>query len=96
VPVPRRAVRAALAGAWKAHLVPAEPALYDLAVHLPVMDTNRARSELGWTPEVSATDVVAEAVAGMGAGAGAPTAPLAPDGVGRRAGELATGVGVRP
>jgi UDP-glucose 4-epimerase len=96
VPVPPKLVRAALTGAWRAHLVPAEPALFDLAMGLPVMNTGRARAELGWHPEISATDALAEAIRGMGVGEGTGTAPLAPDSLVSRAKELATGVGRRP
>lgn len=94
-PLPPRLVRAALAGAWRTHLVPAEPALFDLAMGMPVMRTDRARTELGWTPSCSATEALAEAVAGMSRGAGGPTAPLSPDSVGGRVAEMATGVGER-
>ncbi|MGH9103745.1 MAG: NAD-dependent epimerase/dehydratase family protein, partial [Acidimicrobiales bacterium] len=45
--LPRQVVRAALSLAWRARLVPADPALLDLAMSLPVMSTERARSELG-------------------------------------------------
>lgn len=95
VPMPPRLVRAVLAGAWRAHLVPAEPTLFDLAMGMPVMRADRARAELGWSPSRSATDALAEAVAGMGEGAGAATAPLTPDSMGGRAQELSSGVGQR-
>ncbi len=55
VTVPRRLVRGALAGAWHLHLVPADPTLLDLVLELPLLDTTRARSELGWAPRVSAS-----------------------------------------
>jgi nucleoside-diphosphate-sugar epimerase len=95
MPLPARLVRAAVASAWRAHLAPSEPALFDLAMGLPIVRTDRARAELGWTPVRSATDALAEAVTGMGEGAGAPTAPLAPDSLGGRVGEVASGVGER-
>jgi nucleoside-diphosphate-sugar epimerase len=95
VEVPRASVRAAVAAAWALRAVPAAPALLDLALDLPVMATTRARSELGWAPEVPATDAVREAVRGIAEGAGGDTPPLAPDSPAGRAGELATGIGGR-
>jgi nucleoside-diphosphate-sugar epimerase len=93
-PVPRRLVRTALAVAWRLHLVPATPGLFEAVLHLPVMDTARARSELGWTPRHDAGFALKEFLTGLRAGAGGGTAPLAPDT--HRREELATGVGEKP
>jgi nucleoside-diphosphate-sugar epimerase len=41
VEVPPRLVRGGLALAWGAHLVPAAPALYDVVMQLPLMDSSR-------------------------------------------------------
>ncbi|MFE9319937.1 hypothetical protein ACIHDR_09655 [Nocardia sp. NPDC052278] len=38
MPVPL--VRAGLAVAWRAHLVPAPPELFDAMMHLPILDTD--------------------------------------------------------
>jgi UDP-glucose 4-epimerase len=78
VPVPMELARAALVAAWLAHLVPVEPAFFDLAYNLPLMRSDRARQELGWAPRVSATEALAEALEGMRQGAGGGTEPLAP------------------
>jgi UDP-glucose 4-epimerase len=96
VPVPRRLVRAGLAAAWLAHLVPTDPNLLDLALDLPLLDTTRAHEVLGWRPRRSATDALRELVTGMAAGAGGTTPPLAPDTVAGRLGELSSGMGERP
>ncbi|MEW6472220.1 MAG: NAD-dependent epimerase/dehydratase family protein [Actinomycetota bacterium] len=97
VPVPVTAARAVMAAAWHLHLIPAEPALLDLALSLPVMDTTRARTELGWTPRHTATEAISEFLAGLAANAGMPTPPLDPAAGGRlRRQELASGVGERP
>jgi nucleoside-diphosphate-sugar epimerase len=91
-----RVVRAALATAWHARLVPTEPGLLELALSLPVMDTTRARTELGWRPAVSAGDAVAELLDGVRAASGGPTPTLDRHAGGPlRIGELATGVGAR-
>jgi UDP-glucose 4-epimerase len=94
--LPTPAVRAALATAWQLHLVPASPQLFDAVLRLPIMDTTRARTELGWRPQHSSLAAVSEFLAGLRDGAGMDTAPLAPDTSGSRAREVTTGVGVRP
>lgn len=97
VPVPIVAARTVMAAAWRLHLIPAEPALLDLALSLPVMDISRARTELGWTPRHTATEAITEFLAGLREGEGMPTPPLDPRAGGpRRSGEFASGVGERP
>lgn len=97
VRVPRPALRAALAAAWRLHLVPASPYLFDAVVRLPIMDTTRARTELGWSPRHSALDAMRSFLEGLRAGSGLETPPLAADAGGPgRAREIATGVGQRP
>lgn len=94
--VPRRLVRAAVATAWHLHVAPADPALLELFLQLPMMDSGRIRRELGWEPRHSSHDALRAFVDGLAAGAGGPTEPLAPDSLGRRMHEVATGVGERP
>jgi UDP-glucose 4-epimerase len=94
--VPRPVIRAGVALAWRAHLAPADPALMDLVLGLPLLDTTRARDELGWVPRRSATDAVRELLDGIAEGAGSSTAPLARDSAASRLRELAGGVGERP
>lgn len=96
VGLPLSAVRAALAAAWRLHLVPASPDLFDAVLRLPIMDTTRAEIVLGWQPRYTAEEVLAEFMAGLRERAGMPTAPLAPSVPGGRLGELATGVGQHP
>ncbi|GAA5090800.1 NAD-dependent epimerase/dehydratase family protein [Nocardia iowensis] len=92
--VPTRLARAALATAWHLRLAPADPNLFDGLLRMPIMGTTRARTELGWTPRISATDAIREALDGMREGAGADTPPLAPDAGGPfRVREFASGVG---
>ncbi|MFD5871282.1 NAD-dependent epimerase/dehydratase family protein [Streptomyces sp. NPDC060322] len=76
VRVPRAAVRAALASAWHARLVPASPDLFDAVLRLPVMSTDRATGELGWQPARTAQEALAAFLRGVRRGRGAPTAPL--------------------
>lgn len=79
LPVAPRLVRAAMAAAWHGRVIAAEPALFDLAMGLPLMRTDRARTELRWVPETSSTAALAEGIEGMREKAAGPTAPLAPD-----------------
>lgn len=97
VRVPTAAVRAALAAAWRLHLVPASPDLFDAVLGLPVMDAGRARDELGWRPRHSALHALGELLEGLRAGTGMDTPPLSPATSGpARLHEFRTGIGTRP
>ncbi|MGC0327936.1 nucleoside-diphosphate-sugar epimerase [Streptomyces sp. SAI-170] len=76
VRLPRTAARSAIAAAWGVRLLPASPHLFDAVLRLPLMDCTRARTELGWEPERSATETVEEFLQGFRQGAGADTVPL--------------------
>ncbi|MEV7521222.1 NAD-dependent epimerase/dehydratase family protein [Streptomyces sp. NPDC091371] len=77
--MPVRPVRAALAAAWRLHLVPASPGLFDAVLRLPLMDCTRAADELSWEPRHTSVEAVGEFLDGLRSGAGMDTAPLAPD-----------------
>jgi UDP-glucose 4-epimerase len=97
-PVPVRAglLRAAADITWRLRLQPSPPGWLDLALGVPLLDTTRARRELGWTPAHDAGAALLELVHGMREGAGEETPPLDPHAGGRlRLRELATGVGRR-
>ncbi|MFC5746137.1 NAD-dependent epimerase/dehydratase family protein [Actinomadura rugatobispora] len=97
VPVPARGARAALRAAWTMGMVPASPDLLDLALHVPIMDTARARAELGWSPAHTGMEALRDFLAGLRTDAGMDTPPLAPGTGGpMRLRELMTGVGRRP
>jgi len=76
VKMPAWPLRCAVAAAWRLRLVPASPMLLDLFLSLPVMDTSRARSELGWDPAHSSFDAIRELLEGLQEGAGMDTPPL--------------------
>ncbi|HYC82146.1 MAG TPA: NAD-dependent epimerase/dehydratase family protein [Solirubrobacterales bacterium] len=96
VPVPPRVLRTAAHLGWRAHLQPAGPGWVDMALGVPLMDTARARTELGWEPRSSSLEALADLLRGLREGRGAPTPPLDPETGGpARLGELATGVGQR-
>ena len=96
VKVSRRLLRGAAAATYALRLGPAEPGWVDMALGVPLMSTERAHRELGWTPRHSATTAIAELVAGMRDGAYDQTAPLARATSGpARVRELITGLGKR-
>jgi nucleoside-diphosphate-sugar epimerase len=96
VPVDRRVLRAIVDLTWRGHLQPTPPGWLDMALAVPLLDTSRAREELGWTPRHRADDTLLELLDGIRRGDGAPTPPLTPGGAGPlRLRELAGGVGRR-
>jgi nucleoside-diphosphate-sugar epimerase len=78
VPVSRSAVRGLAALSFRAHLHPTAPGWLDMAYAIPVMDTNRARSELGWEPQVSSVEALGALLSGMRDHAGTTSASLLP------------------
>jgi UDP-glucose 4-epimerase len=82
VRVPVQPVRAALSLAWRLHVVPASPGLLDAVLRLPLMDTSRARKELGWSPEYTSRQAIEAFLLGLRNRAGMATSPLAPGGMG--------------
>jgi nucleoside-diphosphate-sugar epimerase len=96
VPVPAVVARAAAALSWRARLQPSPRGWVELGLGVPLMDSTRARRELGWAPSTGALEALLEVVEGMRDSAGAPTPPLDPATSGpARVRELATGVGAR-
>lgn len=70
-------VRWLASGAWRARLVAAQPGWLDLVAAVPLMDTTRARTELGWTPRFDAYETFEALIGGLHDGAAGPTPPLA-------------------
>jgi UDP-glucose 4-epimerase len=96
VPVPAQVVRGAVSAAWHARLAPAPPDLFDALLRLPTLSTQRAKTELGWTPTASAQEALATMLAGMRQDAGGESPPLRSDAGGRaRWREVASGAGSR-
>lgn len=97
VRVPPRLARTALSAAWAAHLLPAEPGLFDLLREAPLLRTDRAREVLGWEPRHSSIEAFHALLDGLASGRGGPTPPLSPDTSGPgRSHELGTGIGEQP
>jgi UDP-glucose 4-epimerase len=93
-PLPAGALRGAATLSWKLRMQPSPPGWVDLALGVPMMDTSRAREELGWEPSVSSLDALEDLLRGMRNATGGETPPLEPTAGGpMRAREVATGVG---
>jgi UDP-glucose 4-epimerase len=65
VHVPSSLMRAGMSLSWHARLQPVDPGWLDMGFALPLLDTARARSELGWEPTKDALSVLDETVIGM-------------------------------
>jgi len=89
VHVPNRILRAATAATWRTRLQKLDPGWLDLAMAVPVMDTSRARAELGWVPMFDAKAVLRETLEGLQEAASAPTPALRPRSVLGQLGDLA-------
>jgi UDP-glucose 4-epimerase len=96
IPVHPGLLRAGAALSYRLHLQPSEPGWLDMGLAVPLMDTTRARGELGWEPRRGADEALRELLEGIRDRAGVDTPPLAPGTSGPlRARELLTGVGRR-
>ena len=92
IPIHTGLLRAAAAATWRLRLQPTPPGWIDLALGVPIMDSSRARRELGWTPRHSAGAALLELLDGIRDRAGADTPPLDPAAGGPlRTGELRVG-----
>jgi len=96
VPVSSRFARAGAGLSWRLRLQPVPPGWLDLSRQVPIMDTTRATTELGWTPQYSADETLLDVLEGLRAGTGLDTPPLSPKTGGPfRIREILTGVGGR-
>ncbi|UVS80678.1 NAD-dependent epimerase/dehydratase family protein [Actinokineospora sp. UTMC 2448] len=73
--VPPSAVRALMAGAWRARLLPMPASWLDLAMGAPTMSADLARAELDWSPRWNATETLGDLLAGLAEGEGVPASP---------------------
>ncbi|MGK8523915.1 NAD-dependent epimerase/dehydratase family protein [Nocardia asteroides] len=78
LPTPRRALDAVAWPGWCTGLQPLHPAWLTLADRACLIDSSRARRELGWAPRFGADEVCAELVSAMRAGQTGHSPPLAP------------------
>ncbi len=96
VPFSAQLARAGAGLSWALRLQPVPPGWLDLSLNVPIMDTTRARTELGWVPGRSADEAVLDVLEGLRTGSGLDTPPLSPKTSGPfRVREILTGVGGR-
>jgi UDP-glucose 4-epimerase len=97
IKVPSQALRGGAAVTFALRLQPSEPGWVDMAFAVPLLDSTRARAELGWQPQRSGTDALAELIKAMRLGTDYRTPPLAAGTSGpARIREFVTGLGGRP
>ena len=95
--LPAGLLRGAAAAAYRLRLGPTEPGWVDMALSAPLIDSARARRELGWQPQHTSLQALRELLDGMRHGTDYATPPLARQSSGpMRSREALTGVGKRP
>jgi UDP-glucose 4-epimerase len=70
VPLPGALLRAGASATWATHLQPVDAGWVDLLLGHPLLDSARARDELGWVPRYDTHAALADVVAGLRAHAG--------------------------
>jgi UDP-glucose 4-epimerase len=78
VRIPLGLLRGIVTLTWRLRLQPTDAGWIDIAASVPVMSTDRARTELGWEARHTATDALRDLVAGFATGKNVPgSGPLA-------------------
>ncbi|ROP63891.1 NAD-dependent epimerase/dehydratase family protein [Curtobacterium sp. ZW137] len=72
VRVPFRLIRGIVTLTWRLRIQPTDAGWVDIAASVPVMSTERARTELGWEARHRSTDALGELVAGFADGTSVP------------------------
>jgi nucleoside-diphosphate-sugar epimerase len=92
--LPPRLLRAITDVSWRLRLQPTPAGWIDMGLQTPLLDSTRARSELGWQPRHSSKHALVELLDGLREGTGFDTPPLSPETSGPlRSGEFGTGIG---
>lgn len=96
VRVPPALVRGFVDLTWRMHLQPTSAGWVDLALQSPILDSTRAREELGWKPRYTSTAALEDLLSGIRDGVGLETPALSPRAGGfLRLREILSGVGGR-
>jgi UDP-glucose 4-epimerase len=74
VRIPLGLLRAIVTITWRLRIQPTDAGWVDIAANVPIMRTDRARTELGWEPQHTATEALAELVNGFRHGTSDPAA----------------------
>jgi len=90
VHVPLKVLRAVVNATWRARIQPVDPGWLDLGYAVPLMETKRARTVLGWAPTIDARAAVAEVVEGMADTAATTSPAMRPRSILEQAGRLVT------
>ena len=77
VPIPAGLLRSAASVTWHLRLQPTPKGWVDMGLGVPLLDSSRARSELGWEPRHGADEALLELLEGIRAGEHLPTPALA-------------------
>ncbi|HEX2086943.1 MAG TPA: NAD-dependent epimerase/dehydratase family protein [Solirubrobacteraceae bacterium] len=94
LPLPATLLRAGASASYHLRLQPTEPGWLDMGLGVPIMDTTRIRTELGWEPRHTAVEAFEQLFDGLREGAGLDTPPLDPHTGGPlRVREVLSGVG---
>lgn len=75
VPIPRAALRGLVWLSWELRAQRSDPGWIDMALEVPLMDTARARDELGWKPQRTSQEAVSAVLGGMQEGSGVQSSP---------------------
>lgn len=65
-----------MTASWQLRLQPTPPGWLDMGLSVPIMDTTRAREELGWEPRHSSVEAIRDVLSGIADADGEPTPPL--------------------
>ncbi len=76
--VPSPVLRALVQASWRARLQPIDAGWLDLAFTVPLLDTKRARTLLGWSPQHDALEALDELIDGFTRHSATPSPVLAP------------------
>jgi UDP-glucose 4-epimerase len=89
-----RLIKAAADLTWRLHLQPSPRGWVDMGLEAPIMDTKRARVDLGWEPHYTSQEALLDLMDGLRHNAGMATPPLDPGAGGPlRMKEFATRIG---
>lgn len=88
VHVPEPLIRGVVAATFAARMQRIDAGWIDLAFAAPLLDTTRARTQLGWEPQVDARAALAEAIDGIADAASTSSPVLRPRTLGRQFREL--------
>jgi UDP-glucose 4-epimerase len=76
LPLAPGVARKAMTASWQLRLQPTPPGWLDMGLSVPIMDTTRAREELGWEPRHSSVEAIRDVLSGIADADGEPTPPL--------------------